>query len=189
MSRLRNNALRPFGMIAVSTVASFALSVAFELAIGTAQERSKAARTEIARIEAALERAEDADRWTAQLERNIAALHLRDTTPQQCALVVTELRRLSVRHGLQLTAILGQPSPSLVKKSGSTSDSYEVTFQGPYTKTLLALASFADFPLVTSIKAVTFERLPARHGSVGDVRTSILFEVFRMTPTDAAHAS
>jgi hypothetical protein len=124
-----------------------------------------------------------------ELDREIAALHLRDASPRQCAVVLSELQRLSARNGLRLTSVSRDATALVAQRTTSPSDTYAITLEGPYRKTLSALAALGELPLVVNVKTVTFERLQRRRNPADDVRTSIQLEVFRMVKRDAVGQS
>ena len=189
MSRHSDRRVRAFLAVAAFIAVAFTTNVFFEIVIASANARTDSARAQIVAAERALERVTMYNHQAEELNREIATLHLRDTSPHQCAIVISELQRLSARDGLTLMSVLRDAASFVRQRTGLPSDSYAITLEGPYPKMLLALAAFGEIPLVASVKAVTFERLEHRRTSSADVRTSIQLEVFRMMNLDESRSS
>lgn len=189
MSRNGDRRVRAFLTVAVFTTVAFATNVFCEIVIAAANARTDAARTQVGVAQRALNRVAAQTHRAEQLDREIATLHLRDTSSHQCAVVISELQRLSARNGLTLTSVLRDAASFVAQRTGPPSDSYAITLEGPYPKTLSALASFGQLPIVANVKAVTFERLRHRHVSSDDVRTTMQLEVFRMMKLNESRPS
>lgn len=159
-----------------------------EGAIAVANTRSATTIAEIAKTEASVEHALNLGRQT-DVKRRIEMLHLRSTSAEQCSIMIAQLQRLSSRSGLRIMTIAREATPFMTQMRGSESSTYEIGLEGPYRNTLSALAAFAEMPLVANVKAVTFQRVPSARRTVGDVRTSIQLEVFRMTEINAPRSS
>jgi hypothetical protein len=181
--------VRTFAVIAAFIGASFIVNVSCENAIAAATARNDTVRAEIVSTGAALERSTKLSRENEQLERDISALHLRDSSSRQCVFAVRELQRLSVRNNLRLTSVLRDASSPVVGKSSSESDTYEITLEGAYPKVLSALAATGQLPLVLNVKTISFERLAQQKRPGEDVRVSMQVEVFRMKKTDESRPS
>lgn len=175
--------------MAAFIVVAFVVSVSCEISVAAANARTDAARSEIARARSGIERTLSVSLGAGQLNRSMALLHLRDSSAQQCSMVIAHLQRLGVRNGLRVTAIVREVATVATRRAGSESDTYEVTLDGPYRKMLSALASLAELPFVVKIRTVTFERLRSKENAGDDVRTSIQLEVFRVAKIDAARSS
>lgn len=189
MRRHNDDRVRSFMMVSAFIAIAFVLSVSCEMSIAAANSRTEATRAAIAKTKLAVEQDLSATREAWQLNRNLVMLHLHDSSPQQCAVVIGELQRLGAKNGLRVMNVLRNVSPFVAQRSGSQSDTYEVTLEGPYRNALSVMAAFAEIPFVANIKAVTFERLRYGQSASDKIRTSIQFEVFRVTKIDATRQS
>jgi hypothetical protein len=177
---------RNLALLATLAVAGFVTLLALELWIDRIDIQTAALTGDIDALQHFLQQTSTLSSDRRELQERASRLHLTGDPGAQASVVIEVVEDIAGRNGLQLTLLRRQiegnaalpPSPRLAHTV------YSLALQGRYRSALSALNDLASAPLVSDVKAVSFERVQPRGSAAGIVRMTLELAVYRLDSGD-----
>ena len=149
-----------FLILVISTTLAFGCVIGFEVTLASVDARTVALHLEIATQLQTLRAQQKIAEEAANVELQLAALHVTDSRRQKIAALFRDLEEIGKRRSVRVTALRHEASTG-----------FEVTFEGAYPATLAALADLSSSHVATEASSALFAR------ANGHVRATFLLDV------------